>query len=97
APGIRQLVPPLPERRPARALAGAATHVPGRAADPGPHALRQSLRQHRPWALGWTLACGSGKGLADLVAGTKPDIDLSGFSLDRSEPHLPAERPTSPA
>ena len=33
--------------------------------------------------LGWTLACGSGKGLADLVAGAKPDIDLSGFSLDR--------------
>jgi len=33
--------------------------------------------------LGWTLACGSGKALADLVAGAKPDIDLSGFSLAR--------------
>lgn len=29
--------------------------------------------------LGWTMACGSGKFLADLVAGRKPDIDPAGL------------------
>lgn len=29
--------------------------------------------------VGWTMACGSGKFLADLVAGRKPDIDPSGL------------------
>jgi D-amino-acid dehydrogenase len=27
--------------------------------------------------LGWTMACGSGRALADLISGRKPDIDLS--------------------
>jgi D-amino-acid dehydrogenase len=29
--------------------------------------------------VGWTMACGSGKLTADLVAGRKPDIDPSGM------------------
>jgi D-amino-acid dehydrogenase len=33
--------------------------------------------------LGWTLACGSGKALADLIGGREPEIDLAGFSLGR--------------
>jgi D-amino-acid dehydrogenase len=33
--------------------------------------------------LGWTLACGSGKALADLIGGRRPEIDLAGFSLGR--------------
>jgi len=33
--------------------------------------------------LGWTLACGSGKLMADIVAGTAPDIDPAPFSVDR--------------
>jgi D-amino-acid dehydrogenase len=28
---------------------------------------------------GWTMSCGSGKVTADLVAGRKPDIDMSGM------------------
>ncbi|HET8831460.1 MAG TPA: D-amino acid dehydrogenase [Casimicrobiaceae bacterium] len=27
--------------------------------------------------LGWTMACGSGRGLADVVAGRKPDVDFA--------------------
>jgi len=27
--------------------------------------------------LGWTMACGSGRGLADIVAGRKPDVDFA--------------------
>jgi D-amino-acid dehydrogenase len=33
--------------------------------------------------LGWTMACGSGKVLADLVSGREPDIDLDGLTLER--------------
>jgi D-amino-acid dehydrogenase len=33
--------------------------------------------------LGWTLACGSAKALADLMSDRRPEVDLSPFSLDR--------------
>ena len=33
--------------------------------------------------LGWTMACGSGRALADLVSGRQPDIDMTGLGLDR--------------
>lgn len=33
--------------------------------------------------LGWTMACGSGRVLADLISGRKPEIDVSELSIDR--------------
>lgn len=33
--------------------------------------------------LGWTMAAGSGRALADLILGRKPDIDLTPYALDR--------------
>jgi D-amino-acid dehydrogenase len=33
--------------------------------------------------LGWTMACGSGRVLADLISGRKTDIDMGGLTLDR--------------
>ena len=33
--------------------------------------------------LGWTMACGSGRAIADLVAGRSPELDLSGMTLAR--------------
>jgi len=33
--------------------------------------------------LGWTMSCGSGRVLADLVSGAKPDIDPADVSLER--------------
>lgn len=33
--------------------------------------------------LGWTMACGSGRVIADLVSGRQPEIDMSGLTLDR--------------
>lgn len=33
--------------------------------------------------LGWTMACGSGRALADLVSGRQPEIDMAGLGLDR--------------
>jgi D-amino-acid dehydrogenase len=35
--------------------------------------------------LGWTMACGSGRVLADLLSGKKPDIDTSELALSRYE------------
>lgn len=35
--------------------------------------------------LGWTMACGSGKLIADIVTGKKPEINPSGLALDRYE------------
>ena len=29
--------------------------------------------------MGWTMACGSGRVVADLIAGRKPAIDLTGM------------------
>ncbi|MGQ0682036.1 D-amino acid dehydrogenase [Bradyrhizobium sp.] len=33
--------------------------------------------------LGWTMACGSGRVLADLLSGRKPDIDTRALAMDR--------------
>lgn len=33
--------------------------------------------------LGWTLACGSGRAVADIVSGRTPEIDLDGLTIDR--------------
>ncbi len=33
--------------------------------------------------LGWTMACGSGRVLADLLSGRKPDIDVSELAMNR--------------
>ena len=33
--------------------------------------------------LGWTMACGSGRAIADLVAGRSPELDLDGMTLAR--------------
>jgi D-amino-acid dehydrogenase len=33
--------------------------------------------------LGWTMACGSGKLIADLVSGQRPEIDLEGLTFSR--------------
>ncbi len=44
--------------------------------------------------LGWTMACGSGKLLADMVTGRKPEIRTDGLALDR---YLPPPRTRSAA
>jgi D-amino-acid dehydrogenase len=33
--------------------------------------------------LGWTMACGAGKAVADVVCGKPTDIDMDGLGLDR--------------
>jgi len=33
--------------------------------------------------LGWTMACGSGKVMADVISGRQPEIDLDGLAINR--------------
>ncbi len=33
--------------------------------------------------LGWTMSCGSGRVIADVISGKRPDIDISGLNLAR--------------
>ncbi|MBV8665995.1 MAG: D-amino acid dehydrogenase [Burkholderiaceae bacterium] len=33
--------------------------------------------------LGWTMACGSGRVLADVISGKQPEIDVDGLSMER--------------
>nr|WP_298682548.1 D-amino acid dehydrogenase [uncultured Dongia sp.] len=33
--------------------------------------------------LGWTMACGSGRVMADMISGRKPEIDISGLGIER--------------
>ncbi len=35
--------------------------------------------------LGWTMACGSGRVLADLLGGRKPEVDISALAMSRYE------------
>jgi D-amino-acid dehydrogenase len=35
--------------------------------------------------LGWTMACGSGRVLADMLSGRKPDIDTRELAMSRYE------------
>ena len=33
--------------------------------------------------LGWSMSCGSGKAVADLISGREPEIDMNGLGIDR--------------
>jgi D-amino-acid dehydrogenase len=33
--------------------------------------------------LGWTMSCGSGKAVADIISGAEPEIDLNGLGIER--------------
>lgn len=42
--------------------------------------------------LGWTMACGSGKLMSDIVLGVKPEIDVEGLDLSRYGQPVPTSR-----
>jgi D-amino-acid dehydrogenase len=49
----------------------------------GPTRLRNLHLNTGHGTLGWTMACGSGRVLADLVTGRKPEIDTADLAVDR--------------
>ena len=50
-------------------------------ADPGPRPLRNLYYNTGHGHMGWTMACGTAKITADLIAGRKPDLPLDGLTL----------------
>jgi D-amino-acid dehydrogenase len=51
--------------------------------DIGPTGLKNLYLNSGHGTLGWTMACGSGRIIADLVGGTTPDIDVKDLALSR--------------
>ncbi|RZI41721.1 D-amino acid dehydrogenase [Herbaspirillum sp. HC18] len=49
----------------------------------GPTPYRNLFLNTGHGTLGWTMACGAGRMLADLVSGKRPEIDTEGLYLDR--------------
>jgi D-amino-acid dehydrogenase len=49
----------------------------------GPTPVQNLLLATGHGTLGWTMACGTGRVIADLVSGKPPDIDVSGLSMAR--------------
>jgi D-amino-acid dehydrogenase len=49
----------------------------------GPTPYRNLFLNTGHGTLGWTMACGSGRLLADLVSGKRPEIDTEGLFMDR--------------
>lgn len=49
----------------------------------GPSRFRNLWFNTGHGTLGWTMACGSGRVIADLVTGREPEIDVRGLRLDR--------------
>ena len=51
----------------------------------GADALSEPVLATGHGTLGWTMAAGTGRVIADLLSGRKPEIDLAGLSLARYE------------
>jgi D-amino-acid dehydrogenase len=49
----------------------------------GPTPIDNLLLATGHGTLGWTMACGTGRVIADLVSGRRPDIDVSGLAMAR--------------
>jgi len=49
----------------------------------GPTAVPNLFLNTGHGTLGWTMSCGSGRLLADLVSGRRPEVDPAGLTLDR--------------
>lgn len=49
----------------------------------GPTAVTNLFLNTGHGTLGWTMACGSARVLADLMSGRKPDIGIDGLTMDR--------------
>jgi D-amino-acid dehydrogenase len=49
----------------------------------GPTPVQNLLLATGHGTLGWTMACGTGRVIADLVSGKTPEIDVSGLSMAR--------------
>ena len=80
---VRDLFPSVGDRADAEPWAGLRPMTPDNPPVIGATPYQNLFLNTGHGTLGWTMACGSGKVLADLVSGRLPDIDLAGLTLDR--------------
>jgi len=73
---VRQLFPQLGAANVVENWAGLRPATPNNVPLVGRMGLRNLYLNTGHGTLGWTLACGSGRVLADLVAGRRPDVDF---------------------
>jgi D-amino-acid dehydrogenase len=76
---IRELFPRLAGIEPSHLWAGLRPATPNNVPVIGRTRLRNLYLNTGHGTLGWTLACGSGSVLADLVSGRKPEVDFGFF------------------
>ena len=55
----------------------------GRSADHRWHPIPNLYLNTGHGTLGWTMACGSGRVLADIMSGRKPEIDVGALGISR--------------
>jgi D-amino-acid dehydrogenase len=73
---IRELFPALREIEPSHRWAGLRPATPGNVPLIGRTRLRNLFLNTGHGTLGWTLACGSGRAIADIVSGREPGVDF---------------------
>ena len=76
---VRRVVALLPEageRAGARVWAGLRPATPSNVPLVGRTRHRNLFLDTGHGTMGWTMACGSGRGLADVIAGRKPAVDF---------------------
>ena len=77
-----ELFPRAGDREAARFWAGLRPATPSNVPLIGRSALRNLYLNTGHGTLGWTHACGSGRALADLVAGRRPEVDFAFLGLN---------------
>jgi len=80
---VRDLFPSVGDHTAAEPWAGLRPMTPDNPPVIGATPYRNLFLNTGHGTLGWTMACGSGKVLADLVSGRTPEIDLTGLTLAR--------------
>ena len=72
-----ELFPDAGERGTARFWAGLRPATPSNVPLVGRTRFRNLFLDTGHGTLGWTMACGSGRALADVIAGRKPEVDFA--------------------
>lgn len=85
---VRDLFPAIGDVSAAEPWAGLRPMTPDNPPVIGATPYRNLFLNTGHGTLGWTMACGSGRVLADLVSGRTPEIDLTGLTLARFAPRL---------
>ncbi|MGH8683037.1 MAG: D-amino acid dehydrogenase [Burkholderiales bacterium] len=80
---LRELYPEAAELAQPQYWAGLRPMTPDGPPILGPTPIGNLLLNAGHGSQGWSMACGSGRVLADLVSGRRPEIDLEGLTLDR--------------